>query len=280
VEQSLFDAVGGEEFFVKLVDGFYVGIETDEVLRPMYVDQDLTESRRHLTLFLQQYWGGPSIYQAERGHPRLRMRQRLLSDLLGASSLSPATMAIGRLDQDSEGLLLLTTDGSLSHFITKSRQIEKEYYAQIEGEMGTADMERLAAGGVVLSLKGGESHLTRPCKVCRLDEPPKLPLRRSPHPGLKRKKMDGTILETPTSWIALTLIEGKFRQVRRMTASVGHPTLRLVRVRVGDLLLGDLVRRPGEVVPWRPDAALLERAHEFCLAKRAAGESESCDVGP
>lgn len=74
MEQSLYDAVGGEEFFVKLVDGFYQGIETDEVLRPMYVDQDLTESRRHLTLFLQQYWGGPSIYQAERGHPRLRMR--------------------------------------------------------------------------------------------------------------------------------------------------------------------------------------------------------------
>ena len=74
VEQSLFDAVGGEEFFVKLVDGFYAGIESDEVLRPMYVDQDLTESRRHLTLFLQQYWGGPSTYQAERGHPRLRMR--------------------------------------------------------------------------------------------------------------------------------------------------------------------------------------------------------------
>jgi hemoglobin len=74
VEQSLFDAVGGEEFFVKLVDGFYVGIESDEVLRPMYADQDLTESRRHLTLFLQQYWGGPATYQAERGHPRLRMR--------------------------------------------------------------------------------------------------------------------------------------------------------------------------------------------------------------
>ena len=74
VEQTLFDAVGGEEFFVKLVDGFYVGVESDEVLRPMYVDQDLAEARRHLTLFLQQYWGGPSIYQAERGHPRLRMR--------------------------------------------------------------------------------------------------------------------------------------------------------------------------------------------------------------
>ena len=61
MEQTLFEAVGGEEFFVKLVDGFYEGIEADEVLRPMYVDQDLTESRRHLTLFLQQYWGGPSI---------------------------------------------------------------------------------------------------------------------------------------------------------------------------------------------------------------------------
>lgn len=74
MEQSLFDAVGGEEFFVKLVDGFYKGIESDEVLRPMYVDQDLTNARRHLTLFLQQYWGGPSTYQTERGHPRLRMR--------------------------------------------------------------------------------------------------------------------------------------------------------------------------------------------------------------
>ena len=74
MEQSLFDAVGGEEFFVKLVDGFYEGIETDEVLRPMYVDQDLTQARHHLTLFLQQYWGGPTTYQAERGHPRLRMR--------------------------------------------------------------------------------------------------------------------------------------------------------------------------------------------------------------
>ena len=74
MEQSLFDAVGGEEFFVKLVDGFYEGVETDEVLRPMYVDQDLIQARHHLTLFLQQYWGGPSTYQAERGHPRLRMR--------------------------------------------------------------------------------------------------------------------------------------------------------------------------------------------------------------
>ena len=74
MEQTFYDAVGGEDFFIKLVDGFYEGIETDEVLRPMYVAVDLTESKRHLMLFLQQYWGGPTTYQEERGHPRLRMR--------------------------------------------------------------------------------------------------------------------------------------------------------------------------------------------------------------
>jgi hemoglobin len=73
VEESPFDQVGGEAFFVQLVDAFYAVVETDETLRPMYPD-DLTEARRHLTLFLMQYWGGPRTYQDERGHPRLRMR--------------------------------------------------------------------------------------------------------------------------------------------------------------------------------------------------------------
>jgi hemoglobin len=73
VEESLFDQVGGEAFFVQLVDAFYQVVETDETLRPMYPD-DLTDARRHLTLFLIQYWGGPRTYQDERGHPRLRMR--------------------------------------------------------------------------------------------------------------------------------------------------------------------------------------------------------------
>jgi hemoglobin len=73
VEESLFDQVGGEAFFVQLVDAFYAVVETDETLRPMYPD-DLTDARRHLTLFLMQYWGGPRTYQDERGHPRLRMR--------------------------------------------------------------------------------------------------------------------------------------------------------------------------------------------------------------
>jgi len=74
VERTLFELVGGEEFFVKLVDGFYQGIETDEVLSVMYQGHDLVQARRHLALFLQQYWGGPTTYQSERGHPRLRMR--------------------------------------------------------------------------------------------------------------------------------------------------------------------------------------------------------------
>jgi hemoglobin len=73
VEESLFDQVGGEAFFVRLVDAFYEAVENDGTLRPMYPD-DLTEARRHLTLFLVQYWGGPRTYQEERGHPRLRMR--------------------------------------------------------------------------------------------------------------------------------------------------------------------------------------------------------------
>jgi hemoglobin len=73
VDESLFEQVGGEAFFVQLVDAFYESVEVDETLRPMY-PEDLTESKRHLTLFLIQYWGGPGTYQVERGHPRLRMR--------------------------------------------------------------------------------------------------------------------------------------------------------------------------------------------------------------
>lgn len=71
--ETLYDQVGGQEFFVRLVELFYDAVELDEVLRPMY-PEDLSESKHHLTLFLTQYWGGPRTYQAERGHPRLRLR--------------------------------------------------------------------------------------------------------------------------------------------------------------------------------------------------------------
>jgi len=70
---SIYDAVGGRPFFVDLVDGFYAGVSADLLLRPLY-PVDLTDSRRHLAGFLTQYWGGPSTYSGERGHPRLRMR--------------------------------------------------------------------------------------------------------------------------------------------------------------------------------------------------------------
>ena len=69
----MYEQVGGEPFFVRLIDSFYQHVENDELLRPMY-PQDLTESRRHMVLFLTQYWGGPTTYMAEHGHPRLSMR--------------------------------------------------------------------------------------------------------------------------------------------------------------------------------------------------------------
>lgn len=70
---SLHDAIGGEAFFVELIDHFYAGVAMDPLLRPLY-PEDLTDSKRHMVLFLQQYWGGPGTYSEERGHPRLRMR--------------------------------------------------------------------------------------------------------------------------------------------------------------------------------------------------------------
>lgn len=86
MEESLFDQVGGEAFFVQLIDAFYNEVELDAILRAMY-PEDLRASRRHLMLFLVQYWGGPSTYQQERGHPRLRLRHipfRITNDVRDA----------------------------------------------------------------------------------------------------------------------------------------------------------------------------------------------------
>jgi hemoglobin len=117
--QTAFERWGGEEFFTALVDRFYEGVGTDPLLRPMY-PEDLTDSRRHLALFLMQYWGGPGQYNNERGHPRLRMRHapfvigpeasaawlRHMTDAVHRSGLAPAdqkelldylTMAAGNL---------------------------------------------------------------------------------------------------------------------------------------------------------------------------------------
>lgn len=144
------------------------------------------------------------------------------------------TMAIGRLDEDSEGLLLLTTDGKMSEQV-RSKKVDKEYYAQVDGLVTDEALEKLQQGVEIGT--GKLRYETKPCKAFKLNAAPNLAER-------SRKIRDDR--HGPTSWISITLTEGKFRQVRRMTAAVGFPTLRLVRVRIGATLLGDL--QPGAVV--------------------------------
>jgi len=143
------------------------------------------------------------------------------------------TMCIGRLDEASEGLLLLTTDGKVSYRIL-SEKYEKEYYVQLDGRI-TDDAICQLQKGVEIGLEGGK-YLTKPCKAMKIDSP-KLPAR-------AKKIRDDR--HGPTSWASIILREGKFRQVRKMTAAVGFPTLRLVRVRIGDLELENM--QPGEVL--------------------------------
>jgi 23S rRNA pseudouridine2457 synthase len=143
------------------------------------------------------------------------------------------TMAIGRLDEQSEGLLLLTTDGQVSEYI-RSRKIEKEYYAQLDGLITDQAIEQLQQG-VEIGIRDVK-YRTKPCKVFRLESDPGF----APRTRKIRDDRHG-----PTSWVSITLTEGKYRQVRKMTAAAGFPTLRLVRVRIGSIYLGDL--KAGEV---------------------------------
>lgn len=146
--------------------------------------------------------------------------------LLGALYPFPkGTMAIGRLDEDSEGLLLLTTDGKVSELM-RSKSVEKEYYAQVDGSI-TQEAIALLAAGVTIGVKGTR-YLTQPCKATIINNLPDT---------IREGRRIRDERHGPTSWVALTLTEGKFRQVRKMTAAVGFPTLRLVRVRVGAFTL-------------------------------------------
>ena len=144
------------------------------------------------------------------------------------------TMAIGRLDQDSEGLLLLSTDGLESEFI-RSREIEKEYWVQLDGDIHETALKQLRAG-VEIGIRD-QKYFTLPCSVNRLVSIPNF--------GPRAKKIRDE-RHGPTSWILVILTEGKYRQVRKMTAAVGFPTLRLVRVRIGPYHLGNM--KSGEVV--------------------------------
>jgi 23S rRNA pseudouridine2457 synthase len=161
----------------------------------------------------------------------LKRKKRLLGDLY---PFPEGTMAIGRLDEDSEGLLLLTTDGMMSELV-RSKKVEKEYYVQVDGIIHQEAVEQLQKG-VEIGFNG-KKYITKPCKANLIDEIPAF--------GARGKKIRDE-RHGPTSWLSITINEGKFRQVRKMTAYVGFPTLRLARVRVGNVHLNDL--QAGEVI--------------------------------
>ena len=150
---------------------------------------------------------------------------------LAGFGLPPAVYAAGRLDHDSEGLLLLTDDGALAHRLTDPRHKQtKTYWVQVEGEPDEAQLAALRSG---VQLRDGP---TRPAQAERIDPPALWP--RDP-PVRFRKTV-------PDAWLQLEIGEGRNRQVRRMTAAVGLPTLRLVRVAIGGHRLDSLL--PGQ---WR-----------------------------
>ncbi|MGB0423526.1 MAG: pseudouridine synthase [Flavobacteriales bacterium] len=157
-------------------------------------------------------------------------RKKFLGELF---DFRDGTMAVGRLDLQSEGLLLLTTDGKVSAAV-RSKAVEKEYLAQVHGEITEQAAIELSKG-VEIRING-EAYQTQECstEVCT---PPNYI---GPNPRGERHPKHG-----PTSWVKITISEGKFRQVRKMTAAVGHPTLRLIRIRVGKEKLEGI--EPGKV---------------------------------
>jgi len=149
---------------------------------------------------------------------------------LAEFGLPPDVYAAGRLDHDSEGLLLLTDDGALAHWLTDPRHKQpKTYWVQVEGAPRAEQLQALRKGIV---LNDGP---TRPARVCELDPPPTLWPR---DPPVRVRKT------VPDAWLEVQITEGRNRQVRRMTAAVGLPTLRLVRVAIGDWRLATLA--PGQ----------------------------------
>ena len=161
--------------------------------------------------------------------------------------------SLGRLDADSEGLLLLSDEPGLNARLLDPRHAHRrEYWVQVENIPNAEALRRLEGGGLQL-----DNYRTLPCVARRIDPAPNVPPR---DPPIRVRQT------VPDAWLALELIEGKNRQVRRMTAAVGHPTLRLIRVRIGDFNLGPLA--PGQ---WR-ELSPVERNAVFTLG---AGTSSS-----
>jgi 23S rRNA pseudouridine2457 synthase len=169
----------------------------------------------------------------------------------------PGVYPAGRLDWDSEGLLLLTDDGALQARISDPRfKLPKTYLVQVEGQPGPQELQKLRQG---IRLKDGP---TRPAKVSLIDDPCLWP--RTP-PVRSRKTVQD-------SWLSLTIDEGRNRQVRRMTAAIGHPTLRLIRWQIGDWSLADLA--PGE------SRSMMVHAPKPATAKHRRPRHRSGGPGP
>lgn len=147
----------------------------------------------------------------------------------------PDVYPVGRLDYDSEGLLLLTNDKHLNHRLLDPRFAhEREYWVQVEGNITSPALDILAAG--VNITVDGKIYRTKPCKANAFEAPPAVPER---NPPIRYRK------SVPDSWIRLVLTEGKNRQVRKMTAQAGFPTLRLIRYRIERLTVAGL--QPGDM---------------------------------
>lgn len=177
----------------------------------------MIEKHRHF--IIHKPWGMISQFVNS-----AKRKKKLLGDLY---DFPEGTMAIGRLDVASEGLLLLTTDGKVSAEI-RSHKIEKEYYVQVDGVIHQEAVEKLKLG-VEIGFDG-KKYITKPGESFLIEDP-KFALR-------SQKIRDER--HGPTSWVAIIITEGKFRQIRKMTAAVGFPTLRLIRVRIGEIKLANL----------------------------------------
>ncbi|WP_339704558.1 pseudouridine synthase [uncultured Kriegella sp.] len=188
------------------------------------------KEEKHLHFKIHKPFG--MLSQLKSNDPKEVRNKRFLNELF---DFPKGSMPIGRLDEKSEGLLLITSDGKLSDTVNRSG-VEKEYYAQLDGVITKNAIEKLQ-GGVEIGFSG-KKYRTKPCIV--------KPLLKNPAFTAANKKLR-IGKHRPSSWISITLTEGKFRQVRKMTAAVGFPTLRLVRTRIGSIYLNDL--RPGIVVP-------------------------------
>ncbi|PIB37747.1 pseudouridine synthase [Maribacter sp. 4G9] len=177
------------------------------------------------------------LSQMTSGEERQLRKKRFLTELY---DFPQEIMPIGRLDEKSEGLLLMTTDGKLTDYINNAG-IEKEYWVQLDGIIDQKALEKLEAG-VTIGIFG-KNYMAKPYIIEKMEEAPTLP---EASPKLRIG------LHRPTSWIKIVLTEGKFRQIRKMTAAVGYPTVRLVRVRVGPIAIKGLKEGSVQELPDLP----------------------------